>query len=64
MSELPQFDLVIKNVRVVRPCRQAVDLLDLGIKEGKFARIAPEISRRRRSRGRRRQSFVRLSRHR
>ena len=43
MSELPQFDLVIKNVRVVRPCRQAVDLLDLGIKEGKFARIAPEI---------------------
>jgi len=43
MSEVPEFDLVIKNVRVVRPNRQAVDLLDLGIKGGKFARIAPEI---------------------
>ena len=44
MSERPAFDLLIKNVRVVRPNRQAVDLLDLGIKDGKFARIAPEIA--------------------
>jgi len=36
-------DLVIKNVRVVRPNRSAVDLLDVGIKDGKFARLAPEI---------------------
>ena len=36
-------DLVIKNVRVVRPKRNAVDLLDIGIKDGKFARIAPDI---------------------
>ncbi len=36
-------DLVIKNVRVVRPNRNAVDLLDIGIKDGKFARIAPDI---------------------
>ena len=43
MSESAKYDLVIKNVRVVRPKRQAVDLLDLGIKDGKFAQIAPEI---------------------
>lgn len=36
-------DQVIKNVRVVRPNKTAVDLLDLGIQDGKFARIAPEI---------------------
>jgi allantoinase len=36
-------DKIIKNVRVVRPNRQAVDLLDLGIQDGRFARIAPEI---------------------
>jgi allantoinase len=38
------FDLVIKNARVVRPIMQAVNLLDLGITDGKFARIAPQIS--------------------
>jgi allantoinase len=43
MLESPQFDLLIKNVRVVRPRRQAVDLLDLGVKDGKFVHIAPEI---------------------
>ncbi|MCZ7562567.1 MAG: dihydroorotase family protein [Burkholderiales bacterium] len=37
------FDLVVKNVRVVRPNRNAVDLLDIGIKDGRFARLAPEI---------------------
>ncbi len=36
-------DTVIKNVRVVRPKKTSVDLLDLGIKDGKFARVAPEI---------------------
>ena len=41
MSEA--LDLIVKNVRVVRPNRQALDLLDLGISDGKFARIAPEI---------------------
>ncbi len=39
----PSLDLVIKNVRVVRPNMQSVDLLDLGIKDGKFARIEPDI---------------------
>jgi allantoinase len=37
-------DLIIKNVRVVRPNKNAVDLLDLGIKDGKFHTIAPEIA--------------------
>jgi allantoinase len=43
MSENPTFDRIIRNVRVVRPNRQSVDLLDLGVKDGKFARIAPQI---------------------
>lgn len=44
MSEAPVFDKAIKNVRVVRPNEQSVERLDLGIKNGKFALIAPEIS--------------------
>ena len=36
-------DLIVKNVRVVRPNKTSVDLLDIGIKDGKFARLAPEI---------------------
>ncbi|MGB7541738.1 MAG: dihydroorotase family protein, partial [Burkholderiales bacterium] len=36
-------DSVIKNVRVVRPNRTSADPLDIGIKDGKFARLAPEI---------------------
>jgi allantoinase len=36
-------DLVIKNVRVVRPRRPEVERLDLGVKDGRFARIAPDI---------------------
>ncbi len=44
MPETPVLDKVIKNVRVVRPNQQSVELLDLGIKDGKFAQIAPEIS--------------------
>jgi allantoinase len=37
------FDLVIKNARVVRPNQAGVDCLDIGIKAGKVARLAPEI---------------------
>ena len=44
MSEAPVFDRVIKNVRVVRPNEHSIERLDLGLKNGKFARIAPEIS--------------------
>ncbi len=44
MPAEPAFDLVIKNVRVVRPNVSAVDSLDVGIKDGKFSRVAREIS--------------------
>jgi len=44
VSEAPVLDRIIKNVRVVRPHQDAVELLDLGIKDGKFAQIAPNIS--------------------
>jgi allantoinase len=37
------FDLIIKNVRVVRPNRKTVETLDIGIKDGKFAKLAPGI---------------------
>jgi allantoinase len=36
-------DLVIKNVRVVRPRQPHVERLDLGVQDGRFARIAPDI---------------------
>lgn len=44
MSEPPILDKIIKNVRVVRPHNNGVELLDLGIKDGKFAQIAPNIN--------------------
>jgi len=44
MSAIPDLDLLIKDVRVVRPNRPAVDLLDIGIKDGKFMQISPSIS--------------------
>jgi allantoinase len=37
------FDLVIKNARVVRPNRTSVDCLDIAVKDGRIARLAPEI---------------------
>jgi allantoinase len=37
-------DLLIKNVQLVRPNQTAVPTTDIGIKNGKFARIAPDIS--------------------
>ena len=39
----PPLDLVIKNVRVVRPRVPRVDTLDLGVRDGRFARIEPAI---------------------
>ena len=44
MSESILLDKIIKNVQVVRPHQDTVELLDLGIKDGKFATIAPTIS--------------------
>ena len=37
------FDLVIKNARVVRPNMIGADALDIAVKDGKVARLAPEI---------------------
>jgi len=38
-------DTVIQNVRVVRLNRHETETLDLGIRDGRFARIAPTIER-------------------
>ena len=43
MSEAKTLDKVIKNVCVVRPNQQSIERVDLGIKDGKFVQIAPEI---------------------
>jgi allantoinase len=37
------YDLVIKNARVVRPNRTSVDCLDIAVKDGKVARLSPDI---------------------
>jgi allantoinase len=39
----PEFDLLIKNVRVVRPHGNAVHEADIAIRGGKFAKVAPAI---------------------
>jgi len=44
VAETLTLDRLIKNVRVVRPHQASVDRLDVGIKDGKFSQIAPEIS--------------------
>ena len=59
--QMKTFDLVIKNARVVRPNQTGVDCLDIGIKDGKVARLAPEITRRGRQRSVRRQTAIGLS---
>ena len=39
----PEFDLLIKNVRVVRPHGNVVHESDIAVKDGKFALVAPGI---------------------
>ena len=39
----PSYDLLIKNVRVVRPHGNVVHSADIAIVDGKFARVAPAI---------------------
>jgi len=43
VSAARPLDLVIKRVRAVRPRQAAIDTIDLGVKDGRFARIAPDI---------------------
>jgi len=37
------FDLIVKNVRVVRPNIEGVQQADIGIRDGKFAEIGPDL---------------------
>lgn len=39
-----QYDLLVKNVRVVRPNQDSVETKDVAIKDGKFAKIADNIA--------------------
>lgn len=43
MSDARPLDLVIKRVRAVRARHPTIDTLDLGVKDGRFARIAHDI---------------------
>jgi len=37
------YDVLIKNVRIVRPKKTSIDCLDIAIKDGKIDRLAPEL---------------------
>ena len=39
----PRYDTLVKNVRVVRPNQPEVEVLDIAIDDGKFAKLAAEI---------------------
>ena len=39
----PEFDLLIKNARVVRPHGRAVHATDIAITAGRVAKVAPGI---------------------
>jgi len=43
MSNTKEFELLIKNIQVARPAGDGLEDLDIGIKDGKFARIAPNL---------------------
>jgi allantoinase len=43
MPDRPSLDLVIKNVRLVRPRHASVEARDLGVVDGRFARVEPVI---------------------
>src|SRR2546430_15514780 len=43
MADRP-LDLVVKNVRVVRPTTPAVETRDVGVKDGRIVRVAPDIA--------------------
>ncbi|MGI9309094.1 MAG: dihydroorotase, partial [Gammaproteobacteria bacterium] len=44
MSDSKEFDLLIKNIQVVRPGGNAPEDADIGIKDGRFAKIGPNLS--------------------
>lgn len=42
-NAVKKYDLLVKNVQVVRPKRKDVQTMDIAIKDGKFVRIAKDI---------------------
>ncbi|MGJ3240832.1 MAG: dihydroorotase [Anaerolineae bacterium] len=40
---MSKYDLIVKNVQVVRPNQTTIDTMDIAIKDGKFATIAPDL---------------------
>jgi len=44
MSTTKEFDLLIKNVRVARATGDGLEDADIGIKDGKFVRIGPDLA--------------------
>ncbi|MFW6070232.1 MAG: dihydroorotase [bacterium] len=44
MSSSPPYDLLIKNVRLVRPHQEEVAERDVAVRQGKVARVAPQIA--------------------
>ena len=44
MSEMrPEFDLLIKNVSVVRPQKEGLLQADIAVKDGRIVKVAPGI---------------------
>lgn len=43
MADRPPLDLLIKNVRLVRPGHHPVETRDRGIADGRFTRVEPAI---------------------
>jgi len=44
MSNTKEFELLIKNIQVARPAGDGLEDLDIGIRDGKFAKIAPDLA--------------------
>jgi allantoinase len=47
MSQAPEFDLLVRNVRVVRPHGNVVHEADIAVKNGRIAKVAPAIETKR-----------------
>ncbi len=44
MSTQPDYDLIIKNVRIARPLENGTPMTDIAVKNGKFAEVAPGLN--------------------
>jgi len=47
MSQAPEFDLLVRNVRVVRPHGNVAHEADIAVKNGRIAKVAPAIEAKR-----------------